>query len=80
MTVSVVLFNGSPREGGNTEICLQRVQSGLEAAGATTEYVTLADKEIEPCRVCMGCRGERRCAQDDDLNDMIEKKNDAATR
>lgn len=73
MSLSVVLFNGSPRKGGNTEICLRRVQRGLETAGIATEFVALADFDIEPCRVCMGCKGERRCLQDDDLNDMIAK-------
>jgi len=73
MTLSVVLFNGSPRPGGNTELCLRRVERGLRAEGISTEIVPLAEKRIEPCRACMGCEGRRRCAQEDDLNDMIEK-------
>jgi multimeric flavodoxin WrbA len=73
MPLSVVLFNGSPREGGNTETCLHRVQRGLEARGIRTEVVPLAHLEIQPCRACLGCKGEERCLQDDDLNEMIEK-------
>jgi multimeric flavodoxin WrbA len=71
MTLSAVLFNGSPRQGGNTEVCLRRVQRGLAAEGIASEVVRLADHRIEPCRACQACRGMRRCAQDDDLNDMI---------
>jgi len=73
MSLSVVLFNGSPRKGGNTEICLRRVQTGLEAAGISTELVPIAELKIEPCRACYGCEGKGRCIQEDDLNDMIAK-------
>jgi multimeric flavodoxin WrbA len=73
MTISVVLFNGSPRKGGNTETCLRRVADGLGAEGIATELVALPDHRIEPCRACYACSGEKRCAQDDDLNDMVEK-------
>ncbi|MFW6171017.1 MAG: flavodoxin family protein [Planctomycetota bacterium] len=73
MSISVVLFNGSPREGGNTEICLQRVARGLDAEGIQTEIVKLSQFDIAPCTVCLGCKGKRRCAQDDDINQMIEK-------
>jgi len=77
MTISVLMFNGSPRERGNTEICLRRVETGLNAAGIDTEFIRLADFEIHPCEVCMGCQGTRRCAQEDDLNDLIEKMEQA---
>ena len=73
MAISVVLFNGSPRKGGNTETCLRRVQRGLESAGIRSEIVPIADKKIEPCRACYACEGQRRCAQEDDLNDMIAR-------
>jgi len=71
--ISVVLFNGSPREGGNTEICLRRVQAGLAAEGIAGEIVRLADRVVRPCRVCMGCRGKRSCTQDDDLNELLAR-------
>ncbi len=73
MAMSVVLFNGSPREGGNTEFCLRRVAEGLGAEEIRTEIVRLPDHRIDPCRACYACKGKKRCAQDDDLNDMIEK-------
>lgn len=74
MAISVVLFNGSPRGEGNTQTCLLRVARGLDREGIATEIVHLGGKRIEPCKVCMACKGERRCAQDDDdLNEMIER-------
>lgn len=73
MTISVLLFHGSPRKGGNTEICLRRVQDGLSAEGIETEFVALTELDIQPCKVCMGCKGKRRCAQKDDLNGVLER-------
>jgi len=33
--------------------------------------VRLSEKEVSPCKVCMACKDKKRCAQDDDLNDLI---------
>jgi len=77
MAIHVVLFNGSPRKGGNTELCLKRVETGLRAEGIQTEIVPLAERDIQPCQVCLGCKGTRRCAQEDDLNELIEKMEEA---
>ncbi len=71
MSLSVIMFSGSPRKGGNTEVCLARVQMGLEKEGIGTELVRLAEKEIYPCRVCMSCKDKKECAQDDDLNEVL---------
>ncbi|MBN1420446.1 MAG: flavodoxin family protein [Planctomycetes bacterium] len=71
--MSAILFNGSPRKGGNTEICLRRVTAGLESEGIATEIVRLADLEIQPCRACVGCRGRGVCTQDDGLNDLLPR-------
>jgi len=71
MSLSVVMFNGSPRPGGNTETCLKRVRKGLEAEGISCSIVPLAEKEINPCQVCMWCKGKNRCVQEDDLNDLL---------
>ncbi|MCD6338620.1 MAG: flavodoxin family protein [Verrucomicrobia bacterium] len=75
--MSTVLFNGSPRKGGNTELCLKRVEKKLQAHGIRTELIPLAEKEIHPCKVCLGCKGKRRCAQDDDLNELLAKMEQA---
>ncbi len=77
MSIRVVLFNGSPRKGGNTELCLRRVAEGLNREGIQTELIALAEKDIGPCQVCLGCKGTRRCAQEDDLNELLEKMEQA---
>jgi multimeric flavodoxin WrbA len=69
--ISVVLFNGSPRTGGNTELCLKRVQTGLTAEGIETELVPLTKRDIRPCQACMKCKGRGECVQQDDLNELL---------
>ncbi len=73
MGIKVVLLNGSPREGGNTELCLRRLAEGLNKEGIETELVPLGKMDIRPCQVCLGCKGTRRCVQNDDLNKVLQK-------
>lgn len=71
--ISVVLFSGSPRRNGNTDLCLKRVSERLEQHGIITELIRLAEYQINPCKACFRCVGKARCAQDDDLNLMLQK-------
>jgi len=68
---SVVLFNGSPRRDGNTELCLTRVQAGLEQEGIGAAIIPLAKKDVRPCTACNQCKGRGECIQKDDLNDLL---------
>lgn len=63
---------GSPRKGGNTEILVDEVLAGAEAAGATTTKVTLQDLSISPCRACNGCRQTGKCVHDDDMPALVK--------
>ena len=77
MPLSVVMFNGSPRAGGNTQLCLERVRAGLEEEGIAVEIVPLATKDVRPCRACMQCKGKGTCVQQDDLNELLAKMQEA---
>ena len=74
--MKVLGINGSPREGGNTEILMRTVFGELEAAGVETELVRIGGK---PLRGCVGCRRcfenrDRRCVlPDDGVNGLVEK-------
>ena len=74
MDIRFVLFNGSPRKWGNTELCLQRVARGLSARDVATEIDPLSEFRIAPGRACQACRGRGRCVQDDDLNAMARPR------
>ncbi len=62
---------GSPRRGSTTEQLVREVLAG--AAGCETEFVSLAGKNIGPCRACLGCVNTNVCVLDDDLADLRQK-------
>ena len=73
------ILMASPRLNGNTAELLKPFISELEKNGNTVEYITLADKNIQPCKGCYACQnveGEYGCVQKDDtesiMNSIIE--------
>jgi len=78
--MKVVAFNGSPREGGNTEHLIKVVFAPLEEAGVETELVRIGGTGLRGCIACMKCRERKdgKCAiKNDDLNDYVEKMRQA---
>ncbi|MBS3807105.1 MAG: flavodoxin family protein [Bacteroidales bacterium] len=78
----VVLFNGSPREKGNTATLLTRMSDVFHESGAKVDYVQLGGQPIQGCTACMECRSNKdeRCVlEDDPINEYIQmmKKADA---
>lgn len=74
--MKIVAFNGSPRREGNTFLLLRMVLEQLEQAGATTELVQLAGRDLRGCTACGKCkvRQDRRCSiTADDANACIEQ-------
>ncbi len=74
--MKVVAFNGSPREGGNTEILLKEVLKVLVEKGIDTEFIQIGGKKINPCRACGACRKalNKKCVFEDDIfNECFEK-------
>lgn len=73
--MKVVAFNGSPRKGGNTEICLNLIGEELNKQGIELEIVQVGNK-AKPCMACNYClnTGSGYCAQkDDEVNAWIDK-------
>ena len=69
----ILLLDGSPREGGNTEILLNRVLDGIHAAGGEAELLHLRRMRIAPCAACDLCKTAPRCAIDDDMAALYPK-------
>lgn len=73
--MKVCILMGSPRLKGNTaELCKPFI-SELEKSGAEVRYITLADKDIAPCRACYCCQdveGNYGCAIHDDMYSVAE--------
>lgn len=66
-------ITGSPRKGGNTEILTRHTLKAIEEEAITTELISLAGLDIRPCRACLSCRKEGKCAIDDDLSPIYQK-------
>lgn len=68
--MNVLILMGSPRLNGNTAELCKPFTEELRANGATVRYVTLADKDIKPCKGCYACQevsGAYGCCQKDDM-------------
>ena len=75
-----LVIMGSPRIQGNTTELVKPFIARLLEQGAAVEYVTLADKNILPCKGCGHCQdiqGEYGCIQEDDVADIMNKVMDA---
>jgi len=74
--MKVTAFNGSPREGGNTQMLLSKVCEVLQREGIDTELVQLGSKAVQGCVACYQCFDKKngQCARPDDLiGQCIEK-------
>ncbi len=73
--MKVLLLNGSPRRRGNTFQALEIIARALEAEGVEAEICQLGGKNVRGCQSCGGCARlkNRRCALEDDMNDILEK-------
>lgn len=77
--MKVLGINGSARKDGNTAMIIRAVFSELERHGIETELIQLTEKELKPCRFCMGhscmaCQGKQTCVfKDDDFCAIYEK-------
>jgi multimeric flavodoxin WrbA len=74
--LKILAINGSPRgETSNTQTILTAFLKGAIAAGAETETVLLAKKEIHPCQGCWACwiKTPGHCVQKDDMAELLNK-------
>jgi multimeric flavodoxin WrbA len=76
--MKVVAFNGSPRSGGNTEICLKTIGKELADKGIDMEIIKVGNS-VKGCMACYNCldTGSGHCIQKDDVNLWIDKMTEA---
>ena len=63
----------SPRKEGNTEIMMEEALAAAREAGAETELVLVAGKDIAPCDACATCRKTGKCRIKDDMQSLYEQ-------
>ena len=57
----VVGFSGSPRKGGNSDILLKSIMSGVNQGGVPADYYNLTTIEFKGCIGCEKCRKTKIC-------------------
>lgn len=63
----ILILNGSPRRGGNTDILLRHLEQGIASAGKKARQVYLAELAIAPCMSCGACELDGHCLIEDDM-------------
>lgn len=80
MALTVVAFNGSPRQKGNTYHSLSIVLEQLASQGIDGEILQLGGKKLAGCKACYRCgqNKDKKCVQtDDEMNYFIERASQA---
>ena len=69
----VLVLEGSPRRGGNSQVLMDAVARGIVRAGADLERIRVADLQIAPCLGCGGCDKTGHCVVKDEMTSLYEK-------
>jgi len=75
--MKILGISGSPRPKHNTARLVQRVLAKCESLGAQTDYASVADIEIKPCRGCEACMRHGECVIDDGYAELLPRLVDA---
>lgn len=69
----VIVISTSLRTGSNSDMLADRFIDGAKTAGNDVEKISLAGKNIQFCKGCLGCQKLGRCVIKDDVNDIMAK-------
>lgn len=72
MSKNVLIIEGSPRIGGNSDILTDQFIKGAEEEGHKTEKVYLRKYNLNYCLGCSACE-EGPCVHDDGMEELIAK-------
>jgi multimeric flavodoxin WrbA len=68
----IVVFMGSPRKKGNTDLLVDAFVSGAERVGADVKKILLYEQKITPCIECGGCDKSGKCVLEDDMQGIYD--------
>ena len=71
--MNALVFLGSPRKKGNSEILTLALLEGVRQVGGSPEIIRLCDLKISPCISCGGCDKTGKCVVEDDMTPLYEK-------
>jgi multimeric flavodoxin WrbA len=76
MSKKVLILSSSPRKHGNSNALCDRFMEGAIEASHQVEKVVLAEK-IHYCTGCYACRKNGKCAQKDDMAQILDSMRSA---
>ena len=71
----VLGISGSHKKDANTDILVKRAIDICKRKGVDTEFISLAQRDIQPCEDCNYCKGEEargRCKIEDGTNEILD--------
>jgi NAD(P)H-dependent FMN reductase len=71
--MKVLALNGSPRKGGNTEILLEEMLTGVKEQGGEVKLYNLNTMRLTPCQDCGACDEKARCPIPDDMQAIYDE-------
>lgn len=71
--MDVLVFLGSPRKKGNSEVLTEAFLEGVRLEGGVPDIIRLCDLKISPCISCGGCNKTGKCVVEDDMTPLYEK-------
>lgn len=66
----LVVFNGSPRVGGNTDLLVASALKGIDRHLHRVDIFRLNDMNIRPCQNCGGCTDTGVCVLKDQMQQV----------
>lgn len=75
MVKNILILNGSPRKGGNTDALCDALAKGAKNKEHTVETVHIRTLNIKPCAGCYGCAIKKGnpCVQKDDMKEIYAR-------
>jgi multimeric flavodoxin WrbA len=71
--MKVLMINGSPRQGSNTQVALDEMASVFEQEGIEVECIVVGKETVRGCVACGGCGKLGKCVFDDIVNEIAAK-------
>jgi len=71
--IKIIVFSGSPRKRGNTDLLADAFVAGATSQGADVGKIRLIELKYSPCIECGGCDETGKCILKDDLTTIYPK-------
>lgn len=75
--MKVLIINGSPTKGGNTQTALDEMIRVFEMEGVDVECVQIGKQDVRGCIACRSCAKTGKCVFDDIVNEIALKFEEA---